>query len=66
MYPAVAAAVVQVYNIPAVQSLTGADASVVLTRDVLAKVFMGDVYRWSDPLILDEQSPGEGGIERHG
>jgi hypothetical protein len=43
MYPAVAAGVVPVYNIPAIQNLTRADASafVVLTRDVLAKVFMG-------------------------
>jgi len=41
MYPAVAAAVVPVYNLPELKALTGADNTVVLTREVVAQVFMG-------------------------
>ena len=54
MYPAVAAAVVPVYNIPELVA-EKVTAPLVLSREVLAKIFMGDVHSWDDPAIVDDQ-----------
>jgi hypothetical protein len=47
MYPATAAAVVPVYNLPQL-----GNNSLVLDRSVLPKIFLGDIYLWNDTAVL--------------
>lgn len=58
MYPAVAAAVVPVYNIKALRD-QGLD--LVLDRATLPAIFLGDIYEWTDPAILAIQPGGANG-----
>ncbi len=46
MLPAIAAAVVMVYNIPDIGQVP-----IMFTRDVLPLIYMGTVTKWNDPLI---------------
>ena len=52
MYPAVAAAVVPLYNVP------GLSAALVLDRATLPLIFLGDIRRWNDPRIAALQGMG--------
>lgn len=51
LYPATTVGVGVVYNIPSLGSLP-----LVLDRTVLPAIFLGDMYLWTDPAILDLQS----------
>jgi len=60
MYPAVAAAVVPVYNLAELKALTGTDNAVVMTRELVAKVFMGvrpDIKPHSAPVHVTLRHP---------
>jgi len=48
MFPTAAGAVVPVYNLPSLAS----NDTLVLTSDILAKIYLKNITHWSDPLIL--------------
>jgi len=53
MYPATAAAVVPVVHLP---NLDAAGARLVVDRETLPLIFLGDIYEWTDPRLLALQS----------
>lgn len=53
MFPAVAASVVPIYNLPTLGS-----NSLVLNRATLPLIFLGDIRRWDDPRIAALQDDG--------
>ncbi|KAG8465493.1 hypothetical protein KFE25_002800 [Diacronema lutheri] len=59
LHPFLASAVVPIVNLP---ELERAGLSLVLGRDVLPRIFLGDVHRWDDPSILALQEGGAAGL----
>ena len=55
MYPAVAGAVVPVYNIPIFQ-MRGIKAPVTLSRSTLTEIFLGKISYWNDDRILNDNT----------
>lgn len=53
MFPAVAGAVVPIYNI---QDLANISAPVVLSRATITAIFLGNIRQWNDPRILNDNS----------
>jgi hypothetical protein len=53
MFPAVAGAAVPIYNIPELNDLND---SMVLSRETIVKIFVGDIRKWNDSRILADNS----------
>mmetsp|Transcript_24656 Transcript_24656/g.85081 ORF Transcript_24656/g.85081 Transcript_24656/m.85081 type:complete len:1159 (-) Transcript_24656:103-3579(-) len=59
MYVATASAVVPAYNL---EALAKVGASLVLDRETLPMIFLGDIFEWTDPRILDLQNSQTRGL----
>jgi len=66
LFPAVAGAVVPIFNIPALNSLVNASSTIplVLDRLTVKKIFNGEIRYWNDAQILANNAPGVTGNPR--